>query len=218
LHGEFILERNIGVDWYFDFISPFAYLQFETLDRHPLGAPIKPIPVVLAGILNRRGQLGPAEIPGKRLFTYRFVQWEAKRRGIALKFPPAHPFNPIKALRLAIACGNEMAAIRTIFRHLWQAGRSLEEPADWQALLEQLGGADLEQKIADPAIKAELKGNGESAIAAGIFGVPTLTIGDELFWGLDATQMAADCLRNPGLLSTGEFARLTGLPIGVSRV
>ena len=86
------------VDWYFDFVSPFSYLQFEMMDRIASLASVRRRPVLLGGILNERGQLGPAEIPGKRLFTYRLVQWQAARYGIPLKFPPSHPFNPINAL------------------------------------------------------------------------------------------------------------------------
>jgi hypothetical protein len=107
-------------------------------------------PVVLAGVLKARGQLGPAEIPHKRLFTYRFVQWSAQRHGIPLKWPPAHPFNPIKALRLSIALGNDPTVVRTIFRHLWREGRSLDNVGDWQSLCERLDATDADQRIGSP--------------------------------------------------------------------
>lgn len=61
------------------------------------------MPILFAAVLNAHGQKGPAEIPGKREFTYRRVLWQARREGIALRFPPAHPFNTIAALRLYIA-------------------------------------------------------------------------------------------------------------------
>ena len=47
-------------------------------------------------------------MPGKREFTYRFVQWQAERAGVTLRFPPAHPFNPLAALRLCIAAGSDL--------------------------------------------------------------------------------------------------------------
>ena len=114
-----------AADWYFDFISPFAYLQFATLAQLPRDLEITFRPVVLAGILNHLQHKGPAEIPGKRRFTYRHVQWLARHHGIALKFPPAHPFNPLRALRLAIALDCRRDAIVAIFRFIWRDGGSL---------------------------------------------------------------------------------------------
>src|SRR5580700_4734549 len=101
-----------SAEWYFDFVSPFAYLQLEAFDEL-CGARVTFRPVLFAGLLNHWGHKGPAEIPQKRRFTYRFVQWLAERDGVPLKFPRAHPFNPIKALRLAIAAGNGIEAVRT---------------------------------------------------------------------------------------------------------
>ena len=91
-------------DWYFDFISPFAYLQWQAVRRLPGIVPVCR-PVLLAGLLSHHGHKGPAEIPSKRLFTYRHAQWRADRAGIPMTFPPAHPFNPLAALRLCIAAG-----------------------------------------------------------------------------------------------------------------
>ena len=88
-------------DWYFDFISPFAYLQWMVLRRDHADLDINPKPLLFAGLLKHWGQLGPAELPGKRVHTYRLVLWQARQMGIALRFPPAHPFNPLPALRLA---------------------------------------------------------------------------------------------------------------------
>lgn len=205
------------VEWYFDFISPFSYLQLEVFDRLPAGVQVEYRPILFAGLLGHWGHKGPAEIPEKRRFTYRFVQWMADRDGIALRFPPAHPFNPIRALRLAIATGNDPAAIRTIFRHIWRDGRTLDVPADWQALVQALGIDDAAARIEAPEVKAALRANGERAIAQGVFGVPTFAIDGELFWGYDATGMALDYLARPDLLATGEIGRAGSLPVGVER-
>ena len=101
-------------EWYFDFISPFSYLQLERIAPLHARLQIAPIPIVFGAVLQHHGQLGPAEIRGKREFTYRIVQWTAEREGIALRFPPAHPFNPIAALRLAIAAGATWPVARGI--------------------------------------------------------------------------------------------------------
>ena len=70
------------VDWYFDFISPFAYLQFSQFKKFDNELNITIHPVVFGALLKHWGQLGPAEIVPKRIFTYRFFKWKADRLGI----------------------------------------------------------------------------------------------------------------------------------------
>ena len=89
------------VDWYFDFISPFAYLQSEQLALLGPKTRVRYRPVLFAGLLAAHEHKGPAEIPRKRAFTYRFASWQAKRLGIPFKMPHEHPFNPLPLLRLA---------------------------------------------------------------------------------------------------------------------
>jgi 2-hydroxychromene-2-carboxylate isomerase len=206
-----------SADWYFDFISPFSYLQLEAFDRLPPGVEVTFRPVLFAALLGHWGHKGPAEIPEKRRFTYRFAQWRAERDGIPMIFPSAHPFNPIKALRLAMAAGNRIEPIQTIFRHIWREGKSIDVAADWNALCHKVGVADPDTKVNEPRIKDELKRNGERAVAAGVFGVPSFVIDHEIFWGADATDMVIDYLREPQRFRSGEFERVANLPVGVER-
>lgn len=206
-----------SADWYFDFISPFSYLQFEAFAELPQNIAITLRPLVFAGILNHLNHKGPAEIPGKRRFTYRHVQWLARHHGIPLRFPPAHPFNPLRALRLAIALGGKHAVIQTIFRFIWRDGRALDTDADWRALAALLGIGNADELIAAQPVKDELRSNGERAIAQGVFGVPTFVIDGQVFWGFDATGMVAEYLRDPHWFDSGEMARLDDLPAAASR-
>jgi 2-hydroxychromene-2-carboxylate isomerase len=206
-----------SAEWYFDFISPFAYLQFESLARLPRDLEIAYKPLVFAGILNRLQHKGPAEIPGKRRFTYRHVQWLAQHNGIALKFPPAHPFNPLRALRLAVALGSRRDAIETIFRFIWRDGRTLESADELQALAARLGVEDIDALISEQRVKDELRANGERANALGVFGVPTFAIDGELFWGFDATGMVSDYVNDPQQFNTAEMRRIGDLPTGAQR-
>lgn len=209
----------MNIDWYFDFISPYSYFQSERLPLPPEGVMLRPRPILFAGLLDHWGQKGPAEIPGKRTFTYRNVVWIAQRDNIPLRFPPAHPFNPIKALRLAVAMDESLAAIHAIFRHVWAEGRLTESPDDWAALAAAVGLSPEEAaaRVNDPAVKARLKANGEEAIAAGVFGVPTLLVEGSAFWGYDATAMAMDYVRDPGAFMDPEMTRVSSLPVGVRR-
>ena len=118
------------VDWFFDFISPFAYLQSEQLGALGPKVRVRFRPVLFAALLAANGQKGPAEIARKRVFTYRFAFWQAKRQGIVLKMPPEHPFNPLPLLRLAIACDCTPDAVHRIFRFVWRDGRLPDLPIE----------------------------------------------------------------------------------------
>lgn len=200
--------------WYFDFISPFAYLQWRRL--RPLLAEfgIVPVPILFAAVLERTGNKGPAEIPHKRAFAYRHVLWRARQRGVPLRFPPAHPFNPLPALRLAIAAGSGEAAIEAIFDHVWARGEAADVAA-LAPLCARLGVAP--EALAADAVKSALRANTDEALARGVFGVPTLALGDALFWGDDAHDFALAALRDPALLNEPEMVRVATLPEGVRR-
>ena len=203
--------------WYFDFISPFAHLQRPKIHAWRERIAITPRPIVFAALLAHHGQLGPAEIPGKREFTYRQVQWRAARDRIALRFPPAHPFNSLAALRLAIAGGCRWQAIDAIFDQVWGHGAAVDTPADLAAVAAQFGIADVEGAIGALAVKQELRANTDEAIASGVFGVPTLRIGEHLFWGDDASGMIDDFLDDPSCFERGEYVRIAHLPNAADR-
>jgi 2-hydroxychromene-2-carboxylate isomerase len=75
----------------------------------------------------------------------------------------------------------------------------------------------VDQRIAHPDVKDELRRNGEEAIARGVFGVPMLAVGDELFWGADATDMCRDYLRGDPVFSDPEMRRAGILPASAQR-
>jgi 2-hydroxychromene-2-carboxylate isomerase len=202
--------------WYFDFISPFAYLQWQELRRSPLPVTWQPVPVLLVGLLQHWGQKGPAEIPPKRRFTYRMAHWQAQRAGISLRFPPAHPFNPLLALRFAIALGNRPEVIDRIFRHIWLEGRAADT-FDGLAAVGNEFAVEIESMLADGAVKAALRANTQRAIDAGVFGVPTMQVGTELFWGADSGHLLREYLAAPERFDTEEVRRLDTLPVGVRR-
>ena len=206
-----------NADWYFDVISPFAYLQLVRFDRLPDNLSITCRPILFAGLLGHWGQKGPAEIEGKRLHTYRFSQWRAEREGVDLRYPPVHPFNPLKALRLCIALGSDAATVRAVFDHIWRDGIGIDSEAGWQALAERLGVDDADALVSAPEVKDGLRRSTDEAIAAGVYGVPTFRVGRELFWGDDATDMMLDYLANPGLFESGEYKRVSNLPVGTQR-
>ena len=201
--------------WYFDFISPFAYLQWAKIKQLSSRVDFTFRPILFAGLLARNETKGPAEIAGKREFTYRHVLWQARQEGVALRFPPAHPFNPLAALRLCVAAGSTVQAVDALFDWIWKDGNacnSLESLAPVAASL----GIDPAMLQSETA-KAQLRANTEAAIAAGVYGVPTLGFDGHLFWGNDAHDFAIAALRNPAVLADPEMQRVSALPIGIQR-
>lgn len=176
---------------------------------------VEVVPILLAAVLDANGQKGPAEIPAKRIFTYRHAVWRARQAGVALRFPPAHPFNPLPALRLAIAAGNTPEATTAIYDWIWAEGNDASSVQSLAPLLSDLGVAA--KALGDAAIKSTLRENTESAISAHVFGVPTLAVDKELFWGDDAHAFACAVLDDPSLLAGDEIQRLATLPVGMSR-
>jgi 2-hydroxychromene-2-carboxylate isomerase len=206
-----------SADWYFDFVSPFSYLQCEQLPALERSLRVRYRPVLFAALLKAHEHKGPAEIPTKRRFTYRHVVWQARTLGIPLKFPAAHPFNPLPLLRLALAADCEPDAVRRIFRFVWRDGRLGDLPIEWAELMAELSVPDAQTRIASREIKDALRSNTDEAVARGVFGVPTLAIGEELFWGADATAMAAEYAAAGCRYTDPEMARVASLPVGVER-
>ncbi|MFN3231818.1 MAG: 2-hydroxychromene-2-carboxylate isomerase [Alphaproteobacteria bacterium] len=206
-----------SADWYFDFISPFAYLQFLQFEKLPPDLKVNLKPVLFAGLLGHWDQKGPAEIPAKRIQTYRTCHWLATQMGVAYKTPPAHPFNPLVPLRLAIALGVTRDAVAAIYDHIWGQGNDGQSADSFRALASAHGIPNLEAAIGEPAVKGQLRANTEEAIARGIFGVPTFLVDDQLFWGNDATGMLLDYLADPTAFTEGEMARISDLPIATQR-
>ncbi len=206
--------------WYFDFISPFAYLQFKQLESILIerdDLELEFVPILFAGLLKHHNNKGPAEISSKRLTTYRYCHWYAKKHHIPFHMPAAHPFNPLPLLRLAIATDCDRGTIAKLFHHVWVDSRENTNFFSIDALCRLPKLDQAAEQVAEPKVKAKLRSNTESAIRDGIFGVPTIAIDDQLFWGVDMTEMAFEYLDNPDCLQSSEYLRIERLPIAQGR-
>jgi 2-hydroxychromene-2-carboxylate isomerase len=205
------------ITWFFDVISPFSYLALPGVEALARRHPVVFRPVVFGAMLAHWGSVGPAEIGSKRLHTYRLCQFMAERAGMRLRFPPRHPFRSLGAQRLITALGADPGVVRAVFDFVWGEGRDPGEAGELAALGERLGVADPAALLEAPGTKAALRAATDAAVAAGVFGVPTLMIRGELFWGVDAMPLAEAWLQDPDLFARGEMARLAELPVGVER-
>ncbi len=203
-----------AADFYFDFVSPFSHLCLYRL-REVAGVSFAYRPVLFAGLLNHWGQKGPAEIPAKRLWTYRWCAWWAGELGIPFRFPAEHPFNSLPHLRLAIACDGRADAVKRIFDWVWTNGESASDPKRFGALCAELG-VDPEE-LGREEVKGRLRRNTEEAATRGVFGVPSLVLDGEVFWGADSLEFFKAFLANPALFSGPEMRRVAALPVGAAR-
>jgi len=208
---------------YLDFVSPYAWLAFEGLPEALRGISysLNYQPVLLGAMLKHHGQLGPAEVPPKRDWTYRQVAWLAHSRGVPLQMPARHPFSPLPLLRLALACSPEAEpawpnryVCETLFRHVWQGGADAADPARLQALTQTLAP---QREVNGEAVKAQLKRNTDEAIALGVFGVPAFSVDGKLFWGLDSLPMLRAYLQGDDWFDGPNWEACTQIETGLRR-
>ncbi len=219
------------IAFYYDPISPYAYLAFERLPEALMGlsVQVRYKPVLFAGLLKAHGQRGPAEIVPKRDWTYRQVGWLAQRHGVPLDLPAAHPFNPLPLLRLALACATDGApgessryVTEQVFHHVWRGGGDATAPARLHALEELLQDHMRQrQKPWNPPdgdlVKQRLRANTDEALALGLFGVPAMVVADRVFWGFDGLPMLRDFLDGDPWFGSGAWEAATTLPVGIQR-
>ncbi len=205
------------VDWYFDYVSPYPYLQLARFAELPRDVAVQPRPVLFAALLNHWGQKGPAEIPAKRRQTALYTRWLAHQRDLAFAGPPRHPFNPLALLRLTLAAGASVEAVRIVYTHVWGEGRDGQEMDSIRDLAAKLGISDLDAAIGDPEVKEELRANTTAAIDRGVYGVPTFAVDDQLFWGDDVTDLFLAYLADPNLFEKPPFDDVQDVPSAAER-
>lgn len=180
------------IDFYFDYLSPYAYLAWRKLPEitESRGIAIRPKPVLFAGLLNHWGQLGPAEIPPKAAHIFKECARFAVLAEIPFRSPRFHPFKPLTALRVSLAevSGKDQSrVISALFDAGWAKGQDLGDATTILNVLNalDLDGETLVQQASDPDVKHILQQNTLAAVEKGVFGIPTMIADQELFWGLD---------------------------------
>ncbi|MEM9693411.1 MAG: 2-hydroxychromene-2-carboxylate isomerase [Myxococcota bacterium] len=227
--GPMVATTSLGqapavLRFYFDYISPFAYLGWIRLgplaEKH--ARTIEPIPVLFAALLNAHGHKGPAEIPPKRVYVFKQVNRLAADYGVPLQPPPAHPFNPLLSLRLSclpLEPSMRIQLIGRLFERTWASGQGVENADELAVVLDELGldgRAQLRQAGSD-ATKRLLRNNTERALDAGVFGVPTFEADGELFWGQDSLPHLDRFLRGEDPVDAELLARWKNLPASAQR-
>ncbi len=208
----------------FDFISPYAYIAWKQVhamaERH--GCRVEPVPILFAALLNAHGHKGPAEIPPKRIYTFKHVLRLASRLGVPLAPPPSHPFNPLLALRvssLPMAGDTRRDLIDRLYDATWAGGPGVEDEQVVARLADEAGldGAGAITEARSDEGKARVREQTEAALAAGAFGVPTMLVGSELFWGCDSFPDVELHLRGEDPVTPAVLARWADRPATARR-
>ncbi|MCH9688363.1 MAG: 2-hydroxychromene-2-carboxylate isomerase [Deltaproteobacteria bacterium] len=212
--------------YYFDFISPYAYLgwgQVKSLAQRR-GVELEPVPVLFAAMLDTYGHKGPAEIEPKRIYTFKHVTRLAHDLGVPLRPPPAHPFKPLLALRIASLPrprAEREAIIDLLFDRTWATGVGVTDPGALVQALDAAGlpGTTLVQDASAADNKARLRTQTTDAVQRGVFGVPSMEpdASGEIFWGQDAMPHLERYLDGGDPVPDDLLERWRGLPQGAVR-
>ncbi|KPK17379.1 MAG: hypothetical protein AMJ62_01665 [Myxococcales bacterium SG8_38] len=177
--------------FHFDYISPYSYLAWRRLDevarRHDLRVEVRP--TLLAALLDHWGHKGPAEIPPKRAYMFKDCIRTAAAWNVPLAPPFSHPFNPLAPLRatlLEMDDETRQALVTRLFSATWAESLDVGSAQVVARICAETGVPDALRRIQDPAVKLRLHDASNEAIQLGVFGVPTMIVGGELFWGADS--------------------------------
>ena len=192
------------VEFYFDLGSPATYLAYTQLPKicADTGSQLIYIPMLLGGVFKATGNASPAMIPAKGRYMFEDLDRFAKRYGVPLKFNPHFPINTLTLMRAVTGIQLHQperfqAFVDCLFKALWVEGRPLDEPATVAAVLSEQG-FDPNEVLAltnDETVKAALKDNTETAIKRGVFGAPSMFIGNQMFFGQDRLDFVEETLR-----------------------
>jgi 2-hydroxychromene-2-carboxylate isomerase len=212
------------IRFYFDYVSHNAYLAFTQLDRISLrhGRGFELCPVLFAGLLNRHGQLGPAEVPPKARWMMLDVVRKARRFGVPLAPPASHPWNPLLSLRVShapLAPEERARLVGTVFKAAWAESVDVASERELGRALRS-AGFDADGLLAfargDEA-KRRLRETTDAALDEGVFGVPTCIADERLFWGFDDLAHLELHLSGRDPLLPGDDERFTSYAAGATR-
>jgi 2-hydroxychromene-2-carboxylate isomerase len=208
------MSPKIAATFYYDIVSPFAYLYIKQRHRLEEQLLITPVPVLLGGLLRATDNKGPGEVAAKRPHTYQFCVWQAEKLGIPFRFPEHHPFMTVAPQRLLVQEQADWSMVERAFDYIWMEGK--DPNLSWPEFCTYLGLPADTAKPDDPNVKAKLVSNTEQAKADGAFGVPALIVRQRCFWGLDTIDWVLDYLARPNMFVESSYARAGELPNGLN--
>lgn len=211
------------LQFHFDYISPYSYLAWhhlrEMADRQDLR--VDPKPTLLAALLNHWGHKGPGELPSKRLYMFKDCLRGAAAAHIPFAPPFSHPFNPLASLRATLLDMDDDTRhelVTRLFAATWAESLDVSSPEVVARICAQAGVPDAFERIRDPAVKQRLHDASREAIELGVFGVPTMIVEGELFWGTDSFEHLERFLRGEDPVHPNDMAPWEAVPVSAHRL
>jgi 2-hydroxychromene-2-carboxylate isomerase len=182
------------IEFLFDFGSPTTYLAHTQLPQlaAETGARVDYVPMLLGGVFKATGNQSPVMIPAKGRWMGRDLARFARRYDVPFRFNPDFPINTLTLMRGAVGLQMRepdrfMPYVDAMFRAMWVEPANLGDPTVLASTLRAAGfGAEaFLALVGDPEVKARLIANTEAAVARGVFGAPTMFVGDDMHFGQD---------------------------------
>ena len=206
------MSSKIKAVFYYDIISPFSYfyvMQRQRLDQY---LDIAPVPILLGGLLRSTNNHGPGEIAAKRPHTYQYCIWLASKLALPLKFPKHHPFSTVAAQRLLVQINADWKTVERAFKFVWVEGK--DPNLAWSDFCLYLGVSADTVIPTSPDVKEKLILNTNQAQSDGAFGVPSLVVNGQCFWGVDTIDWTLDFLKHPQMFDKLAYQNAKNMPNG----
>lgn len=195
------------IDFWYEFASTYSYPAAMRVEKAAKAADVavRFRPFLLGPIFGAQGwKDSPFNIyPVKGRYMWRDMERICEAEGLPLKLPPMRfPQNGLKAARIALAGeahGWTAAFTRAVYTANFAEQRDISDDATLALILSNIG-VNPEAAVAMATTdenKGKLKAQTEEAISRGIFGAPSFTVGDELFWGNDRLEQAVAWAAKP---------------------
>lgn len=196
-------------EFLFDFGSPNAYMVHRVLPgiEARTGVPFTRVPVLLGGIFKATNNQPPmvafGGVKGKMEYERREMERFIQKHGLdAYQFNPHFPVNTLLLMRAAIAAERQGILpeyMEAGFHHMWEAPKKMDETDVFIAAMNESGldGAALAAAAQEPSVKAGLMANTEKAVERGVFGIPTLFVEGEMWFGKDRLPDIEEYITTP---------------------
>jgi 2-hydroxychromene-2-carboxylate isomerase len=191
------------VEFFFDVGSPASYIAWTLLPAicKETGATLVYKPMLLGGVFKATGNASPATVPAKGRYVHMDLARHAKRYGVAFETNPHFPIITLALMRAAT--GVLMMApegfeefLRAVFSAMWVKGLNLNDPAITAGALKVAGfdPAEIMALVNSPEVKDKLRATTDEAVERGVFGAPTMFVGEGMFFGQDRLELVREAL------------------------
>ena len=190
-------------EFFFDFGSPTSYLAWTQLPGlvAEAGAELRWRPMLLGGVFKATGNASPVTVPAKGRWMFQDMARWARRYGVPLAMNPHFPINTLTLMRGAVGLQMRQPAdferyVEAVYRAMWAQPVNMGDPAVMAEVLQRAGfdPAAFVALAGDAEVKAALVANTDEAVARGVFGAPTVFVGEQMFFGQDRLEFVREAL------------------------